>query len=330
MTIIQEINEITSVVISLTHNASETEINYIESQWTKKHKQYLRKLLNFAEKLNILKINGTKMSVTKIGMLLFEQCTIKDQKRFLDANLEQRNFLTETFWNTSQILNDFKEMLNQFSEYNSKGDLKCVLTNDHNFDILLIVYLQEIDIFEKKLELNQGTGENEIILYCKNSTDEISKLRNNVTELSEEELDRKLAENKEIGKNGEKAVLEEEKNRFRNDGRIDLAMSIKQVSVTNAYAGYDIKSYKDKNSKLNEYDKFIEVKTTRSSSPRFFWSSNEVKVAEREREKYWIYLWTNWEREASRKLEKIPNPYKQLFVDNVEEPKCTGYFFDKI
>ena len=38
MTIIQEINEITSVVISLTHNASETEINYVESQWTRKNK----------------------------------------------------------------------------------------------------------------------------------------------------------------------------------------------------------------------------------------------------------------------------------------------------
>ena len=54
---------------------------------------------------------------------------------------------------------------------------------------------------------------------------------------------------------------------------------------------FRVKSYYDKNSKLIEYDKLIEVKTTRSSSPRFFWSSNEIKVAQREGEKYWIYLW---------------------------------------
>ena len=58
-----------------------------------------------------------------------------------------------------------------------------------------------------------------------------------------------------------------------------------------------------------EYDKFIEVKTTRSSSPRFFWSSNEIKIAKKEGEKYWIYLWINW-NSSKKKLEKIQNPYK--------------------
>ena len=330
MTIIQEINDISSVVISLTINTPSTEIKYVESRWTKKPKQYLKNLLNFSVKLNIFEINDNKISITEIGILLFEQCTIKNGKRFLEDTFEQRNFLKEIFWYTPQILNDFKKMINQFSEYNAKGDLKFVLTTNHNFDRFLLVYLQEIGILKLKQELNEVTGQPETILYCENSIDSISKLRNNVTELSEEELDEKIAENKEIGKKGEEKVLEIEKERLRKEGRIDLAMTIKQVSVTNAYAGYDIKSYKDKNSKLNEYDKLIEVKTTRSSSPRFFWSSNEVKVAESEGERYWIYLWTNWEREASRKLERIQNPYKRLFTDNVEVPKCTGYFFDKI
>ena len=56
MTIIQEINDISSVVISLTNNTPSTEIKYVESTWTKKPKQYLKNLLNFSAKLNIFEI----------------------------------------------------------------------------------------------------------------------------------------------------------------------------------------------------------------------------------------------------------------------------------
>ncbi len=343
MTIINEIISVSMEISLLTRNSSETKIKFVESIWTRKSKDYLTKLLFLGDKLNIFEINHDKINLTKNGRYLLEKCTIKNGSAYSNENSEQMNFLKEEFWSTVKVLEDFKKMLEQFSEYNSNADMKKVIkiktssgkiiitTSDDKLfaDRFTAGYLEEIGIFERKDEKNNKTGDIETTLYCKNYVNEISKLKNNVTELSEEELAKRLAENKEIGNEGEKKVIEVEKEKFREEGRIDLSMTIKQESVTNAYAGYDIKSYHDKNSKLIEYDKLIEVKTTRSASPRFFWSSNEIKVAQREGEKYWIYLWTNW-NSGKERLERIPNPYKRFFTDSVEKPKCTGYFFDKI
>lgn len=343
MTIIQEIIKVSMDINLLTRSSPETEIKFVESIWTTRSNDYLRQLLFLGEKLNIFEINHDKIRLTKNGLFLLEKCTIKNGTKYSNENSEQMSFLKEEFWSTEKILGEFKKMLEYFSEYNSNADMKCVIiiktntghitrppNNDKLFaDKFTEAYLQEIGIFERKEETNNRTEDTETVLYCKNNTKELSKLKNNVKRVSEEELAKKIAENKELGNEGEKAVMDIEKEKFREDGRIDLSMTIKQESVTNAYAGYDIKSYYDKNSKLIEYDKLIEVKTTRSSSPRFFWSSNEIKVAQREGEKYWIYLWTNW-NSNKRKLNRIQNPYKRFFIDSTEKPKCTGYFFDKI
>ena len=123
-------------------------------------------------------------------------------------------------------------------------------------------------------------------------------------------------------------AIEKEKERLEKEGRIDLAYDIKQVSVTDVYAGFDLKSYNDKNSQLAKHDRVIEVKSTRSSSPRFYWSSNEVKKAESIRGNYWIYLWIGIESK-NRQLRTIQNPYDKFFVENNEKPQCTGYFLDK-
>ena len=141
-------------------------------------------------------------------------------------------------------------------------------------------------------------------------------------------MEEQLAENKRIGKLGEKFAIAHEKERLEKEGRIDLAYDIKQVSLTDVYAGFDLKSYNNKNSQLSKHDRMIEVKSTRSSSPRFYWSSNEVKKAKSIRKNYWIYLWTSVESE-NRQLRMIQNPYDKFFVKNKEKPECTGYFLDK-
>ena len=108
-----------------------------------------------------------------------------------------------------------------------------------------------------------------------------SAIRNNVV-MSQEELEQILEYQKIIGDLGEKLTLEHEIKRLTdNDKNNDLSDRVALISKVNSLAGYDISSYNDKNSDPLKFDRFIEVKSTTSLSPHFFWSRNEIQVAKK-------------------------------------------------
>lgn len=96
-----------------------------------------------------------------------------------------------------------------------------------------------------------------------------------------DEFKKSIEKQQVYGEEAEKFVLEFEKKRLGNK-QIDW---IAQYIVNE---GYDIASYNKKDDE--EYNRFIEVKSYEGNNPYFFWSRNEVNVAKRKLEKYWIYL----------------------------------------
>ena len=102
--------------------------------------------------------------------------------------------------------------------------------------------------------------------------------------ISQEELLAQLNRQMEQGEAGESFVLEYEKKRLQGHHNIE---AIKQVSVIDASAGYDIASFNDLDSK--KLDRFIEVKTY-SGKLNFHWSSNEMDIAKLKSKHYFIYL----------------------------------------
>ncbi len=99
-----------------------------------------------------------------------------------------------------------------------------------------------------------------------------------------------IEENKEsdIGDIGENLVWQHECIRVRNEGRPDLVHLIKRMP-TGLSVGYDIKSIEAD----SEYDRFIEVKTTRSQLPLSFnqihLTPNEWRAAQSSGSRYCIY-----------------------------------------
>lgn len=93
-----------------------------------------------------------------------------------------------------------------------------------------------------------------------------------------------LAQEAEQGAEGEAFVMEYEKSRLK--GREDLD-TIKQVSIIDAGAGYDIISYNSVDS--TKLDRLIEVKTYKGE-PHFYWSSNEIDEAKLRMDHYYLYL----------------------------------------
>lgn len=102
--------------------------------------------------------------------------------------------------------------------------------------------------------------------------------------ISQEELLAQLNKQMEQGEAGESFVLEYEKKRLQGHYNIE---AIKQVSIIDVSAGYDIVSFNDLDSKI--LDRFIEVKTY-SGRPNFHWSSNEMDIAKLKSKHYFIYL----------------------------------------
>lgn len=107
---------------------------------------------------------------------------------------------------------------------------------------------------------------------------------------------------REIGEAGETIVLEQEREFLRANGRNDLARAIVHVSKRDVAAGYDVLSFT-----LEGESKYIEVKTTTTSSETFEITINEWNTAKRHGDSYWIYHVRELNRRGQT-IHKIRNP----------------------
>ena len=138
--------------------------------------------------------------------------------------------------------------------------------------------------------------------------------------LSEEELHKLLAKQIEIGSEAEEIAIKYEEKRLRELGKEELIAGITRVSKKNVREGYDIASFNG-DVITTVYDRFIEVKATTGESPYFYWSENEIEVAKKKQDKYFVYLYTNLRNEIKRKLTVIQNPYHEIFEKDFSDKK---------
>ena len=107
--------------------------------------------------------------------------------------------------------------------------------------------------------------------------------------LTLEQLRDLLAERAELGEAGERLALEYEQRRLFSAGHEVEARCVRIVSRRRADAGYDIESF-DAAAPMGTFDRFIEVKASRGTKLRFYWSESEIRRASSLRAQYWIYF----------------------------------------
>ena len=116
-----------------------------------------------------------------------------------------------------------------------------------------------------------------------------------------------------IGDYGENMIFQHECLRVKGEGRSDLVHLIKRIP-THYAVGYDVKSIETD----TEYDRFIEVKTTKSKKPLMFkqihLTTNEWRTAQSSGNKYCVYRLMI--SEEGSKLFVIRDPV-QKFRDNL-------------
>jgi hypothetical protein len=103
--------------------------------------------------------------------------------------------------------------------------------------------------------------------------------------INEEDLWKRLDEQRRRAQEIEKLVLKEEKKRLIREGRVDLVEAVIRVSAVEPGRGYDIASFN-----VDGSPRCIEVKSSQGNQVRFEWSVGERMQAAHLRENYWIYL----------------------------------------
>lgn len=142
--------------------------------------------------------------------------------------------------------------------------------------------------------------------------------------ISQEELLIKIEKERRMGDEGETFVLEYEKKRLKADDK--HARSIKQISLIDVSAGYDIISYHDSSFSSRRY---IEVKTY-NGREHFNWSSNEIESAKLRRKDYYIYLVKHSEinNEGYDPL-MISDPYLEVLKNDSWNATPNSYYFER-
>jgi hypothetical protein len=138
-----------------------------------------------------------------------------------------------------------------------------------------------------------------------------SRIKNNPQSNIQVSLDKK----EELGRIAEEFVVNFERKCMAKHPNNNI---IRMISDEDCGAGYDILSYQTESSIF--LDKYIEVKSY-SGEPYFYWSINEVKVAEKEKNNYFLYL-VNRDKMSNEGYSPImiQNPYKSVF-NNMEWSK---------
>ena len=111
--------------------------------------------------------------------------------------------------------------------------------------------------------------------------------------------EKSLIENRKLGAQAEHAIVEFEKQRLRKLGKFAQAELVKRISAINVSAGYDIESFNGDTDAIFP-NRFIEVKATQGTEIRFYWSFNEIRVAKKKKNSYWIYMLREFKSQAQK------------------------------
>lgn len=117
-------------------------------------------------------------------------------------------------------------------------------------------------------------------LFSKSSTSKV---------FSYEAFKKAQLQREKIGLKAELAVIKYEI--IRLTGLLIKDSEIEHTSLRNVMAGYDIRSFEETLDNKNErVERFIEVKAVPINDYNFYWSKNEIEVAQKLGEKYYLYL----------------------------------------
>lgn len=262
--------------------------------------------IEYAAQIGLLEIRGKHVSITEEGSAFLEL----NPGKLYDLSDGQKRFLLRACYLHGPFREDCLKVLSNFSASYSKGTYRWSWVDSPALEggEFLLEQLRELGLVAREEYWYEVNAE---------FVDTIATFLAEGKGFTEERFLEYLREKEEIGKIAESLVLESEAQRLRKAGHVAEAMSIRSISRLRVNAGYDIESF-DGRSLGVSYDRFIEVKGAKGSKVHFFWSDNEIKVAEELGNKYWIYFQGGIDvdsMKAKNKLLTFQDPVETILND---------------
>ncbi len=153
-----------------------------------------------------------------------------------------------------------------------------------------------------------------------------SEIQKEHTKLSAEQFAQLLADQSHIGASAELEIINYERKRLGEYPK--LCEMIQHVALMDVRAGFDIKSWEIPEYVGKTIARYIEVKAVSKVDFRFMWTSNEMEVAARLGNSYYLYLVPvikdgNFDLEH---LDIIQNPYQNVFLNVGEWTKTENVY----
>lgn len=234
--------------------------------------------IEFAQLIGFLTKQGSNLTLTERGQVFLEL----NPDGLYDLSTEQKRFVLRTCFLHGPLRNETHELLVGFSPAFGKDTFRWSAVDGPPLhgEEWIAEHLRQLEL------LNRGEGWLEVTAEYVNT---VAAFLGEGQGWSEEKFKQYLHEKNEVGALAEDLVLAYEMERLRKVGHIVESHCVRKISKLKVNAGYDIESFSDKSTGLN-FNRFIEVKGAKSSSVHFFWSQNEIEIAKKLRDQYWIYF----------------------------------------
>ena len=271
----------------------------------------------FCLDVEILKLENDNLIVTELG----EEILSNDEG--YDLNQKQEELFIEKCFLSGNLSKIVLPLLSEFHE----EDSKLWFPKNEIFDVCMNPEILPL-LYEMKLLGKEDTQ----IFINEKFTDKIQKLTVGLPKgkISQKQIDESLIIMKKIGNLGEEIALKYEKERLTKIDCEKEAQNVEKISEKYANAGFDIRSFDGKSDDLNP-DRFIEVKSSTDAEFSIHWSHNEIEIAKKYPDNYWIYFIPkiDLQNQTSDEPILIANPIKNVLENGDYDKKSDSLHITK-
>lgn len=263
-------------------------------------------ILDFTVRLGIVAVRRNDLSITPLGTeLLAENVT-----ELYELQPRQKVLLLRRCYLDGPLRPEMKMLVKSLSADPVSGRMTWSSLDSEPFG-------ENEWISQHLVQLGVLNANQHLLVVSDHHKETISQFLDEGGDYTEEQMEKNLREKRLLADLAESFVVEFERERLAEVGHKLEAACVQRISKHRVNAGYDINSFAGPSKNLN-HDRFIEVKGSGKATVFFFWTPNEMKVAEKMGDKYWIYFVGGIDKNkrlATRQPVMLQNPHARLKLD---------------